>query len=227
MFANENTASPLVGELWKRYSVVVFSKVAPGTERAYGYAWSKRVAPWFAHRPIDSITTLDVEEAFASWSGAESTRADALGALSALCRVAVKGGLIASNPCVGIDRRRGQAADVAARALTRAEYEQLLEVLPPSGPYRRFVLAMLYTGCRLGEVAGLRVADVDWAERTIRVSRTASPGVRGELLIGPTKGRRTRSVPVVDQLVPILEESSKGRSQHDYLFTGVTSLGVV
>ena len=66
MFANENTTSPLVGELWERYRVVVFSKIAPGTQRAYGYAWSIRVAPWFAHRRIDSITTLDVEEAFAS-----------------------------------------------------------------------------------------------------------------------------------------------------------------
>ena len=62
-----------VGELWERYRVVVFSKIAPGTQRAYGYAWSIRVAPWFAHRPIDSITTLDVEEAFASWSGSEFT----------------------------------------------------------------------------------------------------------------------------------------------------------
>lgn len=209
-----------VGELWERYRPVVFSKIAAGTQRAYGYAWSIRVAPWFAHRPIDTITTLDVEEAFASWSGSESTRQDALGALSAICKVAMKGGLIPSNPCIGIDRRRIQAADVAARALTLTEYQRLLDVLPTSGPYRRFVLAMVYTGCRLGEVAGLRVGDVDWSERTIKVSRTASPGFRGELVVGPTKGRRTRSVPVVDQLVPILVEASDGKAEHDYLFTG-------
>lgn len=220
MFANENTTSPLVGELWERYRVVVFSKIAPGTQRAYGYAWSIRVDPWFAHRPIDSITTLDVEEAFASWSGSESTRADALGALSALCRVAMKGGYLTSNPCIGIDRRRGQAADVAARALTLTEYDRLLAVLPTSGPYRRFVLAMVYTGCRLGEVAGLRVGDIDWTERTINVSRTASPGFQGELVVGPTKGRRTRRVPVVDPLVPILHDASAGKGEHDYLFTG-------
>lgn len=220
MFANDNSDNTTVGALWARYRPVVFSKIAPGTQRAYGYAWSIRVEPWFAHRQIDTITTLDVEEAFASWSGSESTRADALGALSALCRVAVKGGYLTSNPCVGIDRRRGQAPDVAARALTLSEYDQLLDVLPPSGPYRRFVLAMVYTGCRLGEVAGLRVGDVDWSERTIKVSRTASPGFQGELVVGPTKGRRTRSVPVVDQLVPILLEASVDKGEHDYLFTG-------
>lgn len=214
------STSPTVGELWARYRPVVFSKIAPGTQRAYTYAWRRRVEPWFGHRDIASITTLDVEEAFASWSGAESTRADALGALSAPCRIAVKGGFIASNPCIGVDRRRQQASDVAARALTRDEFSRLLELLPESGPYRRFVLAMAYTGCRLGEVAGLRLSDVDWEERTLSVVRTASPGLRGEVVVGPTKGRRTRTVPIVDQFMPVLQEAAAGKGVHDYLFTG-------
>ena len=220
MFANKNTTSPLVGELWEEFRELVLTKIAPGKQRAYGYAWRLRVEPSFGHRAISSITTLDVELAFASWSGSESTRADALGALSALCRVAVRGGFIASNPCIGIDRRRTQAPDVASRARTRAEYDRLLDVLPPSGPYRRFVLAMVYTGCRLGEVAGLRAGDVDWESGTIRVSRTASPGERGELVIGPTKGRRVRSVPMAEPLLPIVVEASEGKGPHDYLFTG-------
>lgn len=218
MFANENNAT--VGALWDRYGPVVFSKIAPGTQRAYLNAWRHRVGPWFAHRDIASITTLDIEEAFASWSGKESTRADALGALSALYRVAVKGQYVAANPCIGVERRRDQASDVAARALTRDEYFRLLEVLPQTGPYRRFVLAMVYTGCRLGEVAGLRVSDIDWIERTISVTRTASAGATGQLVVGPTKGRRSRSVPIVDQLVPILREAAADKGAHDYLFTG-------
>jgi integrase len=193
----------------------VFSKLAPSTQRGYRYAWGKRVAPTFAHVAVAELTTLDVEAAFASWSGTESTRADALGVLSALCRVAVKGGYISSNPCLGVDRRREQAADVAGRALTLAEFERLRELLPPSGPYRRFVLAMPYTGCRLGEVAGLRVSDVDWGERTLTVARTVTNG-----RVGPTKGRRLRVVPIVDQLVPILREATEGKGHHDYLFPG-------
>lgn len=220
---SERERTPLVvtvGQLWDRYRSVVFSKIAPGTQRAYRYAWNLRVRPWFGHRDISDITTLDVEEAFASWTGKESTRADALGVLSALCRVAVKGGFIAANPCIGVDRRRAQPSDVAARALTREEFDALLELLPTSGPYRRFVLAMAYTGCRLGEVAGLRVSDVDWVHQTISVSRTASPGLHGELVIGATKGRRARIVPMIEQLVPVVREAAEGKGPHDYLFTG-------
>ncbi|MFN3707363.1 tyrosine-type recombinase/integrase [Microcella sp.] len=220
MFANEYNTETLVSVLWDGLSPALFTKIAPGTQRAYSVAWRLRVAPVFGDRAIGSLTTLDVEVAFAKWTGSESTRADALGALSALCRLAVKGGFIASNPCTGVDRRRDQAPDVAARALTASEFRRLLELLPSSGPYRRFVLAMAYTGCRLGEVAGLRVADVDWDSRTVRVSRTASAGVRGEVRVGPTKGRRVRNVPVVDQLLPLLLEAAEGKGAHEYLFTG-------
>lgn len=211
----QTPASPKLGELWDRYRSVVFAKLAPSTQQGYRYAWGKRVAPFFGDVPVGSVTTLDVEAAFASWDGTESTRGDAFSVLSALCRVAVKGGYIASNPCIGIDRRREQAADVASRALSLSEFERLRELLPPAGPYRRFVLAMPYTGCRLGEVAGLRVSDVDWDERTITVARSVTNG-----RVGPTKGRRLRVLPIVDQFVPILRDAAEGKGPHDLLFPG-------
>ncbi|WP_210507708.1 site-specific integrase [Naasia sp. SYSU D00057] len=201
--------------LWERYNGVVLRKLADSTQRGYRYAWGKRVAPSLAHLPVGSLTTLDVEVAFASWTGGESTRGDALSVLSSLCAVAVKGGYIASNPCHGVERRREQAADVAGRALSLEEFDRLRALLPASGPYRRFVLAMPYTGCRLGEIAGLRLSDVDWEGRTLLVARTVTNG-----RVGPTKGRRLRVVPVITQLEPILREAAEGKGQHDYLFAG-------
>lgn len=215
MFAHENASPPTVGALWERYSSVVFARLAPSTQRGYRYAWGKRVGPSFAHVPVASLTTLDVELALTSWPGSESTRLDALAVLSAVCRVAVKGGFIPTNPCIGVDRRRNQLRDVAARGLTLDEFARLRERLPKSGPHRRFVLAMPYTRLRLGEVAALRLSDVDWASRTLTVARTYSGGV-----MGPTKGRNLRVVPLVDQLMPILLEAAEGKGEHDYLFPG-------
>lgn len=209
-----------VGSLYERFRPVILSKVAPGTGRAYTYAWGIRVGPSFAHRDIERISTLDVEVEFAGWSGAKSTRIDALSLLSAICRTAVKGGIIPSNPCVGVERPRTQDSDPTSRALSLEEVDRLLDVLPTVGPYRRFVLAMLYTGCRVGEIAALRLSDVDWASHTIAVRRTASPGLTGELLIGPTKGRRVRSVPLAAPFVPIVLEASAGKGEHELLFPG-------
>lgn len=78
----------------------------------------------------------------------------------------------------------------------------------------------LWTGCRFGEVAGLRVADIDWESRTISVSRTAPAGTPGELLIDPTKGRRSRLVPLADPFVPVVVEASEGKGPHDWMFPG-------
>lgn len=211
---------PTVGELYEQYRPLMLSKVSQGTGRAYTYAWRKRVGPSFDHRAISTITTLDVELAFATWSGAESTRVDALSALSALCRIAVKGNLIVTNPCTGVERIRSQGPDPTGRALTIEEVDVLLTSLPSSGPYRRFILAMLYTGCRVGEIAGLRVSDVDWEFRTINVVRTASPGITGGLVVGPTKGRRGRAVPLAAPLAPIVAEASEDKGPHELLFPG-------
>lgn len=209
-----------VGELFERYQVLILSRVSPGTGRAYLAAWRTRVGPSFGDWRIDAIRPLDVEAEFAAWSGARSTRIDSLSLLSAICRVAVKGGFIASNPCQGVDVPRAREADPSSRALSLEEVGRLLEFLPDSGPYRRFVLAMLYTGCRLGEIAGMRVSDVDIAARAITVARTASPGLHGELNVGPTKGRRVRAVPLPAPLLPVVAEAMRGKGPHDLLFPG-------
>lgn len=55
---------------------MTLSRVAPRTGAAYQSAWRTRVAPSFAHRLIADIRTLDVELAFAEWTGSRSIRVD-------------------------------------------------------------------------------------------------------------------------------------------------------
>lgn len=209
-----------VGALFALYRPLILDKVAPGTGRGYMVAWRRRVEPSFGSRPLAKLTPLDIEAEFAEWSGSRSTRIDALAMLSAICRVAVKGGYLVANPCIGVDVRRGPESDPASRSLNRAEVARLLELLPQSGPYRRFVLTLLYTGCRLGEVAAIRLSDVDLHDRVIRIARTASAGMRGELVVGPTKGRRVRMVPISAPLLPVVFEAMDGKEEHDLLFPG-------
>ena len=209
-----------VRSLYEQYRPLIRSRVSAGTARGYESAWRRRVEPSFGDAPVEGLRTLDVELAFASWSGSLSTRVDALSVLSSICKTAIKAGLIASNPCIGVERPRTQDADPTSRALSMEEVDRLFGLLPRSGPYRRFVLAMLYTGCRLGEVAALRVSDVDWSSRTITIRRSAAAGLHGELVVGPTKGRRVRSVPLAAPLVPIVQEAAAGKGPHELLFPG-------
>ncbi|MCU1414937.1 MAG: site-specific integrase [Microbacteriaceae bacterium] len=209
-----------IADVYDTYRSLILSYISPATGRGYEVAWRRRVLPSLGELDIESLSTLRVELAFASWSGSRSTKIDALSMLSRICKVAVKAGLIRSNPCIGAELPRTHGADPTSRALSLEEVARLLVVLPPSGPYRRFVLTLLYTGCRFGEVAGLRESDVDWETKTIAVRRTNSPGFNGELVIGPTKGRRVRAVPLSDPLMPIVLEAAEGKGPHDLLFPG-------
>ena len=209
-----------VAEAFELLHPVVFALLSPGTIRGYMVAWRRRVLPKFGSCEIGDITTFHVEQAFAAWDGSHSTKRDAVQMLSALCRAAIKARILPVNPCVGVEHRKQQPPDLTGRALSIAEVERLLGLLPRDGVYRRFVLALLYTGCRLGEVAGLRVSDVDLEGLTIRVQRSVSPGEHGEVVVGPTKGRRVRDVPIPEQFVPDLLAAMDGKGEHDYLFTG-------
>lgn len=209
-----------VATLFERFWPLIIDRVREGTARAYRTAWNVRVGPSLGHIDIATITTLRVEEAYAAWSGATSTRNDALYLLSALFKFAVKGNMVAANPCAGVERRKDDRRDPTERSLSEKEVQTLFALLPPSGPYRRFVLAMFYTACRLGEVAGMRAGDVDLETLSISVRRTASAGLHGRLNVGPTKSGRTRIAPIPDPFVPEVLAALEGKGEHDLLFPG-------
>jgi len=79
---------------------------------------------------------------------------------------------------------------------TIAEIDALADAIGPRfGP---MVLLAAWTGLRFGELAGLRVIDLDLARGTVRVTRQAQEHADGSVTVEPPKtaaGRRTIAVP--------------------------------
>lgn len=205
---------------WDQYREAILASVRPHTASGYEVAWRRRVRESFGHRELDSITTFEIEAVASTWQIKYSTKRDALACLSKIMRAAVKAGFVRVNPCLGVELGRQEEGDPTGRALSRAEVGRLLAVLPRSGVYRRFVVALLFTGMRIGETAAVTVADCDLETGLIRVSKTASPGRRGEIVVGPTKNGKTRLVPIAAQLRPVIEDACFGKSPDDRAFPG-------
>lgn len=55
---------------------------------------------------------------------------------------------------------------------------------------------------------------------SLRVGRCPSDSVNGDLVIGPTKGRRVRTVPLVAQFAQVVREASEGKGPNDHMFPG-------
>ena len=81
------------------------------------------------------------------------------------------------------------------------------------------VTILATTALRISEVSGLLVGDVDLHRGLIHVFRQTYPG-RGGLVTKETKGRRRRTVPVIEPLRPTLQRLTAGRDSAARLLSG-------
>ena len=170
--------------------------------------------PRFGNWPVASITAAEVS----SWVGslmarglAPSTATRALATLRSILAFAVADGRVqhnvaaaARNPTSGQARREGQA-------LTLVEVHSLTETC--KGRYRDVVPVMALAGLRWGELAGLRVGDRIWAPGSgLRLQRAVLASGGGPLYVDTLKNKRARTVPLVDELVSIVDRWSAGKA---------------
>jgi integrase len=81
------------------------------------------------------------------------------------------------------------------------------------------VTILATTALRISAVSGLLVGDVDLHRGLIHVFRQTYPG-RGGLVTKETKGRRRRTVPVIEPLRPTLQRLTAGRDSPARLLSG-------
>jgi integrase len=67
-----------------------------------------------------------------------------------------------------------------------------------------FVSVCAFAGLRLGEAAGLQLADVDFLRRTISVSRQIQGSTKANAEVVPPKHGSERVVYVADELIQVL-----------------------
>lgn len=101
-------------------------------------------------------------------------------------------------------------------ALTHQEVAALAEAAGDAGA---IILTLAYCGLRFGELAALRVGDVDLTKRRILVDKAVAQVTGQGLTEDTTKTHQARSVPVVTtDLVKVLTEVTRDRISTEHLF---------
>lgn len=180
--------------------------------------------PALGARKLRTIKYPDVQALVNSWvrQGLQpSTIGRQFTCLQAIMSAAVRHGRIAKSPC--IDIKLPQVQRRASLILGPDVLAALARELRPDGAMA-YVGAVL--GLRWGEVAGLRVEDVDLDAAILSVGHQRTRGDHGRMVEGAPKskaGNRTLSMPT--GLVAILREhvAARGLTERDanaYLFVG-------
>lgn len=171
--------------------VMATTTLRPKTVEIYRGLIERHVLPAWASRPLETIAPADVKQLLAEVgrrTGAATVHA-VYRVLRRILQVAVDEGRLARNPAARLKVPR--PAPRAVRALEPAELFRLAEAAGPR--WKAAVLVLGLGGLRVGELAGLRLRDWNPLKGTVTVERSATE-VGGEIVIGPTKGGRPRTV---------------------------------
>ncbi|EWM64347.1 phage integrase [Micromonospora sp. M42] len=221
------------------YGESVMTLALRGLERKtldpYLAGWRKRVVPTLGHIPVRMITNGAVDRAVHAWIADEYSRSTVKNSLAVLVRVmeqAVRDGIIQRNPAqvTGWQREYQRAADELddPRSLALPDWETLTTLAAAlvdrsANHFTGWADVVIFAACtaaRIGEVSGVRAEDIDRETWMWTVRRQTTPGPGG-LIDKGTKGKRARTVPLIEEVRPIVAHRLDAATKPDSrLFTG-------
>jgi integrase len=221
------------------YGETVMTLATRGLERKtldpYLAGWRKRVVPTLGHIPVRMVTNGAVDRAVHGWIADECSRSTVKNSLAILVRVleqAVRDGIVDRNVArvSGWQREYQQAEDELddPRSLALPDWESLTTlaaalVARSTGRFAGWGEVVTFAACtaaRIGEVSGVRAEDIDretWMW-TVRRQTTTAPG---GLIDKGTKGKRARTVPLIEEIREIVgRRLDAAATPQTRLFTG-------
>ncbi|MCZ0732324.1 tyrosine-type recombinase/integrase [Mycolicibacterium iranicum] len=191
-------------EQWRETSLAASDRKAT-TKSLYGALSRKHLEEGvIGAKRLDRLKPSDVEALIVKLRGdalSDSTVRGVYAVLRQALDVAVRDGLLASNPAAKV--KRPAVAHREAKYLPAADVARLLDAARELRYYVA-VLVMASTGLRRGEVAGLLWSDVDLSKSELTVKHTLSRVDSELVLTQPKTDRSRRRVPlhagVVDEL---------------------------
>jgi integrase len=133
--------------------------------------------------------------------------------LDQVLRYAMRARYISVNPADDVQLPRKHSRE--QESLT---HDQVRQIADASGELRTMVYVLGYGGLRYGEIAALRVGDVDAKRRRLKVSRSVTAVAGMGMVEGPTKTHQVRSVPLSAFVMDLVAAQVKRRSPAELVF---------
>ena len=213
-----------VGELGPGWLARQRGHLKPSAYKPLETTWRIRVQPRWGRVALGDIRPSAIQRWLSDLgAGDEDNGIKPLGAsvvqrthqvFSGILSDAVKDRMLASNPAAGMKLPKKSRS--RPLYLTHDQVGRLAEA---AGEHEGLVLTLAYTGIRWGEMAGLRVRDLDMLRRRITVAENAVQ-VGSTVHVGTTKGHKQRTVPVPAFLLQYLARACEGKGRDDLVFPG-------
>lgn len=200
---------------WAEQWLATQVQLKPSTRTGYESIVRSAIIPRWGDVPLSGLSHAGIQTWLAEVSdrAAPSTTRSYHRVLSIMLKYAVRDGRLSRNPADGVKLPR-----VVQRKhgyLSHAQVHQLADLCGAEGD---IVLFLAYTGLRWGEMAALRVSDLDMLRRRVNVDQAVTE-VGRELVYGTPKNHSRRSVPFPSFLSGMLAAHCEGKRASDFVFT--------
>lgn len=203
-----------VGELGPAWLARQKGHMKPSGYRTYDSAWRIHVEPTWGNRQIAGIRFSEVQ-AWVSELAAQRGPSIVRTSYSVLARIlddCVKDRMLAVNVARGV-----KLPPKAPRRRVSLTAAQLARLADESGRYRALVLLLGVGGLRWGEAAALRVADIDFLQRRIHLTRNAVM-VGNRVIVGTLKTHKDRTVALPAFVTDALSVAAAGKGRAELLW---------
>jgi integrase len=197
----------VTGKLTFRQFVDVWAPTqvwAPGTVRKVNQAIDSVT---FAEVPLERLRASHIQawiKTMVDKPLAPNTIRSRLDHVRAAIRAAVADRAIPFDVTATVTLPRGRRADAAMVIPTTEQVGKVLHHSPE--PFTAFVALCAFGGLRLGEAAALKVSDIDFIRKEVRVERQAQVQNGGGVDIRPPKFGSERTVYLPEDLIKLLSE---------------------
>ncbi|MGO1380037.1 MAG: tyrosine-type recombinase/integrase [Corynebacterium sp.] len=177
----------------------------PSTFTLAESTWRVHVLPRWGEVRVSEVTAGDVEQWAHGIEAGTATKRRAVAQLKQVMDRAVRDKLLYSNP-VG-------AVKLPAKPPARRVYLSWgqLQTLAGNSAHPDIVLTLGTVGLRWGELAGLRVMDVDVKRRRLHIRQNAVR-VRGRIVLGTPKTHEARTVAVSHRVLDLIAPQLEGKA---------------
>jgi len=183
-----------------------------------------QVLPRWGDVRLDEVTNEDVQAWVNAMTCATNTTKRHHQVLSGILTLAVKRKRLPYNAALGVAFPAADGRPMIA--LTIPQVDAFVAAHPHY--LRVWALFLAFTGLRVSEAAGLRIRDVDLMRRrvTVRESVVVVNGRKVEQTRLKTDAAQDRRVPLVPELVPLLDGLCADRSDRDRVFVSARGASI-
>lgn len=186
-----------------------------------------RIAPKWNNTPVGSVTASSLNE----WTAV--LRDEGLSAgrvrkiqmfVKQILDVAVTERALPANPFSMAKVERPKLPKPTPKAFTADEVTELIAAMPDH--YKLMTEFLCFTGLRISEFVGVKIDDLDFKAKELKVQRSAVQ-LRGGVYEGTPKSGYGRRVPLTDSLASKLKRHISNRPGNDWLFHSISGGQVV